>query len=285
MGELREMIERNILGEAPAQRPKDGPQDPLAQAEQDLARAVRLRTLQSLSSGQLAPGKVEESTRIDLGGIFNSLTNLVTNTLEQVSTTRKSSQAGGEDPYLKHLEAELKQVQERLAAPGLDPISQMVAANQQFKMLMEAMRDQVGISQPAPASGPDMSYMLQLKRMELDAAERNRQWEEQMAERRREWQREDRRWQQEFRLREAEFEDSRATRKRAGSALENLAGSLLEGIDAERGEQGATVSASRKPKAFKCQECGQAVLVPSPEALEARCESCGASYDMVGQEA
>lgn len=255
--------------------------DPVRSIEEAAVRGHRLKVFSEaagLSKPTPSPPapKPDEQYKIDIGQIFASQSTLIQQVLDKLYGER-GSQNIDSSPYLKHLEAELLEMRQRLQEGSSDPLETMMQNAQRFKDLASAFKEHVGL----PMDPGGMTHMIELERLRIESADRQRHHEELMEERRMQWARENRHREEEMRLRRLEFSQEKETRSHALGALGDLGVALASSIDVDR--IGSDVQA-RKPKAFKCSNCGQTVKLDSPEETEAICTGCGALYDMVPHE-
>ena len=267
--------------------------DSMRQLEQEMTRAVRIRTMQSLAEGT-RPHDSTERIGVDLGAVVKAQGDTVNTLITQLSNMMTKSQSAAQDSELRQLRDELKDLKTALTSGG-DPTTVLLQSMEVQDKLAEKLKARLGLPEMplAGGSGTNLPALIQLKQMDMDAAERDRQWKQEREEQRRHWEREDQRWAAEFGLKRDDSQTSRKTQERAGDAFVDLAGAVMESIDKERGVAGTPGDGDgggavtymprkrvRKPRSFRC-ECGAIVTLAAPADMEATCAACGAVYDMV----
>lgn len=268
---------------------KPGAKDPINEIEELTYRGTKLRAFREAAGlnqegSRQAEPRAAEQFKVDVGAIFTAQTDLVKEALEKLHQARSVGPTSQADPYLQHLENDLTQMRLRLETAPADPLELLAQSSERMKMVAQTLKEHLGIPSGVQVGQGDVGRLIELEQLKQQGQERQHQWQEQMEEQRRQWAREDRRWMEEFKLKRMEFMDDRQARTRAADALEDLAGALVENIDAERSEEeeeGQVSQRVRKPKSFPCEICGERVQVASRDAEDATCSGCGEIYDLV----
>jgi len=269
----------------------DEKRDPIAEIQKATYDGERLRAFKraaGIDEGvrtPATPSRVEEKYGVDIGAMFAAQSKMVTDLLSKINEMGGSRSA---DPFLKHMEEELKELKEKQEQGQVDPLTLMTQSAAKFDEMAESMKKRLGITGMPQVGAGDMKSLLELEGMRGERDEATRHWQTEMEERRRQWQKEDQRWEQEFKLKMLEFEDKRKTRESAGSALEDLLEAVTESIEpGGQDKEVAEEAPEPKPKAFKCSTCGTMIPYPPPEATEVACpnEKCGTVYDVTRKEA
>ena len=309
MGELDAKNRREALGGTET-KPA-----PLSTDFEDLRRAqhegMKAKVYQKAlgiepSDGPARPQGINMS--LDIGQLVQ---NQSANMMSAITAITEAQAKRPEDPFLKYMLDEMKDVRAKLDNSGSDPIQNLLAAQEVLDTLSEKMKQRAGVGQAAPVGGQDITALIELENAKADRDERARQWTEAMEERRHQWtverddlvrQRavEDRRWQEEFGLKKQEFEESRLTRAQAADGLGDLVKTLAASID-ERMAEAPNGAAARPPGLQKLSasppptsaamsvncECGQPMTIPAgaQHGSSVTCGSCGNTYQLSPKQA
>lgn len=189
--------------------------------------------------------------------------------------------------FYKNVVEEVKATVAAGQAGRQDPLETYQKVGDILGNVVSSMKERLGIGKEVPAQPSDIPNLLALEEAKMGHDERRHQWEVEREERKHQWEIENKRWEQDYRLRVLEFSDSRKVKERAGDALDDLLGSVIDSLETERGAAATEGEAEtpgtpkvRIPKSFKCKECGSIIEVAKDHDLAAPviCGSCGADY-------
>lgn len=254
------------------------------------AEAVKIRAVRDVMRDDQEKPQAEQpikiSANLDLAQLIKSSQDAAHDAQSQLSEERAQRMVA--------LESQLQDIKEKLQAPGKSEVETYREVKGLLDGMAEELKGKLGVGAGAPVSAADMPGLLSLEEKRLEREERARQWQEQMEERRHQWQvereemrrrweEEDRRWVADHELRKEELGVSRDTRGKATDALSDLAASVIEAIDTEKGQPvREKVVPTMMVKSFACQECGQKVEVPreAKESATVACPGCKAEYTL-----
>ncbi|MHB8084317.1 MAG: hypothetical protein ACYDHZ_00630 [Dehalococcoidia bacterium] len=284
MGELADMVRGKIQnGEKPApqgqSRDANEVSEEMSVYRREMVKNATLHDLMGTNKGEGVEQAAPFKALAEMAAAREKANaDLLTTLLGKMAEVQKVQPAIGNDPYVRKLEEELKELKNAIAGGREDPFE----IYDRMQGALDGYMKRAGFGEVRASSG-DVSATIELKKMELTSAQEQRRWEQEMAERRHQWEVENRRWEEEFRLKRMEFYDSKGGKERASGALEDLAGSIAASISAARA--GQPMSAAARPAAahargFNCEECGHFQPVPDAGATEATCENCGTIYDL-----
>jgi len=243
-------------------------------------------------------------------GTVNAQSQALTGLLTKIVEIQKPAD-GEQNQFMQYLVNEVKDMKGKMeGSAGPDPLEVIEETSKRIDSLTETMRKRMGIPEMAASGGngiEGMKMMLEIENMKQQAQERQNQFDLGLKTMERRWQQEDRHWELEFKLKVDDARKSNESKEKSLNALQDLAASIIESIEIGPGpsatsegvagntpqqEIGAAPSAAPEPEpepqeqahynipsSFICSECGEIVNV-APDRIEARCESCGAEYDL-----
>lgn len=241
---------------------------------------------------QPASTKSEEKTTVDLGTAFTAMTNMMTTQNNQLLQMMQSNQAASTNPVLLQLQRDFDEMKRQLSQPGQDPIDAFVSGMQKWDGMAQFLKKSLGVPQQTPVGTTDIGVMMQLEQMKIEAADRRMQHDREMQQLK--WQHEDtvKLADRQYSLEVVKLSDERKGKQRTGEMLEDLLGSLVDGLNFSPQERqilgieatGQPDSRQQeipppKPIGFKCS-CGATVRLKDPADLEAVCPGCGTVFDL-----
>ncbi len=299
MGELEEKVRLMYAGELPPVQKGDKPdkededfKKELRGYRQELIKTNIAKEIMGTHKQEVTENKTSEQ----MGNLLQSVAASYNTLLGKVVDLQ--TRPTGPDPFFQHLVEEIKESKqkydvaiERANENRQDPIVAISQYATFIAQLEEGLKKRlnIGEAQRIP-SGDNVGLLLELEKMKMEHVESVHQWEVEGAERRRQWDKEDRRWEQEFSLKKMEYVDNKQNRERATDTLGDLLGSVIDGIDTQKGaevevasevEEEAIPRPIRIPKSFKCSVCSNEVVVKEPEAKLVTCEGCKTQFEFV----
>ena len=213
--------------------------------------------------------RTEEKLGINVGDIIKAqadmLTTMMTTMMAKASELQTKSP---NDPFFQYLVQEIKDLKGKHEAEPTDPLAVISA----FDQIANVMKKHLGSPEGIKVTGSDINALMELERLKMESADRQRQWQEEIEERRAGREMEMIRWQDETRLRWAEFKGKRESRDKAMGELSDLAGAIIEGMEGGGGGVSRGV-------AVKCPTCGEHLKVrPGTKTVE--CSTCGERHEV-----
>lgn len=213
------------------------------------------------------------------------------------NTKLQESSVGQQREELRVQAAELRDVRERLNAPGANPIEIYAQMREVVTGAAADMLKQMGYLGQAQSQVSDPKVIAEIENMKAQREEAQRRWQTEQDAQKHQWdvenkarerleKKEDRRWEAEFGLKKEQQDRDNRGRENTAAILQDAVRSIAGGIDIDR-------TAAAKPLAqkqellpslpitsFKCQnpECEAMIDVIDPEAREATCPKCGVLY-------
>lgn len=225
-------------------------------------------------AGEAAATRTEEKLGVDLGTIFKAMADQVTTAYSTLADLMKKNPQSNTDPYLQHLESELKEVKQTLQGAGADPLEAITSSYERMNQLSQVMREHLGIPASAPAAVvSDIVPQIQLEEVKQRTLLMQQQHDKEMAVLKRGFEKEDKRWEEEFSLKRLQFVENKRMRSKAGDLAEGLIGGLLDSFKVGgEGEEG--IFAGGKSGKYRCPECGATLKLTDPNAAEVTCQVC-----------
>ncbi len=269
-----------------------------------MARAQKLAMIRDT----LKPAEPQRQDNSAMGEAFKAMAVFNQGLTNQMTEIFKTNASAQNNSALMAMQQQVQKLSDRLENAGKGgQVSDMeIFFNGMSRMeaMGQILKKSLGIPDQVQTSVSDISGMLQLKKMELDSLQSQQQHNERMALMQRQWQVEDRRDTQKMKLDIIRLSDEREGKKNNSRLLEDLLGSIMEGLDFTPEEKNMLGIAGRpqadqppapapafrgarpKVKQFTCQVCGQVIQVPNPDVDQVVCpnEQCRTIYDLNPQE-
>lgn len=271
----------------------------------DAAQAKLVAQTLGLMPADLQPSnnKVQERYNVDFGALMKSQSEILSNTLKQVTDLSIRVQDAQTKAELAEMKAALENMTRALNSQPQNPLQTLADNFQLLEALTEKLRQRQEpqyVPQPGNTTA-ELQVRLAIAQLEAEREQRKLDHEREMAELRRHWVKEDRIQQQQFQLEQQKFEwEQRIAGKRADQ-LSSILGALAQGVDLQTLLKGGSQVASQAPEqtrptappepvqaeaapqvipsAFECGTCGQIVTVRSGEDT-ATCPTCGQMFDI-----
>lgn len=228
------------------------------------------------------------------GGEGSALAGIVRDALS-ANTRLQESSVGQQREELKAQAAELRDVRDRLNAPGANPIEIYAQMREVVTGAAADMLKQMGYLGQGQSQLSDPKVIAEIENMKGQREEAQRQWQTQHDAQQHQWdvenkarerleKKEDRRWEAEFGLKKEQQDRDNRGRDNTAAILQDAVRSISGGIDIDRtavAKPLTTVTEALLPKpitSFKCEQCGEIIQVTNPEAREATCPKCSTLY-------
>ena len=258
------------------------------------------------AAGLDSKGKDEESSTVQqmlvttMQSYSSALSNLVSE-LTKAASIAQGARAPEQGEFLKYLITEVQTMKQKMEGGQGDPFALIDEYHARMTKWQDEMQKRLGVgtstSVPSAASGIEaLRLNLEIEKMRLESAERQRQHEADLAERRHRWEQEDKRWNAEFNLKLQELGFHQKQSEQTTATFQDLLGSLVESIEPSTepvtnagkpvAQQPARVEpppASEVkhvfPKSYVCDQCRDAFAWPADQ-MTAACPHCGTQYEL-----
>lgn len=287
----------------PAARPEKDKKSPAEKMRESYWEGLEVEAFRKGAGMEDKGGKDTGGMPAGFAEVMISTVNAQSQALTGLLTKIVEIQAGTKGPadneqgqFMTYLVGEVKDMKTRLEGATPDPLAVIEETSKRIDSLTETMRKRMGLPEGMISGATGMESMkltLEVENMRNQAQERQNQFDLAIKTMEHQWQKEDERWAAEFRLRADESRRGNENREKAISTLQDLAGSIIESIEAEPGgvaQSPASVPADGTgpvekdespniPTSFTCDNCGANVAV-APGTLEGTCKSCDAEFDL-----
>jgi len=238
---------------------------------------------------------------------MQSYSNALTSMLTELVKMQSGASRGGnteQNEFMKFLIGEVKDLKTKIDTGSGDPFALVDEYNNRMGKITEDIKKGLSVQSSAPNVGSSIEALrvgIDIEKMRIEAADRQRQHEENMALQKRRWEVEDKKWDADFGLRLRQIDSDGKNNEKKVSAFQELAASVIGsiGTDESVGSGGKVQTPAPQfsapqpeqkkiPTSFTCHtvtdaetgtECGTLVQVP-PGAMQATCPKCGSVYEM-----
>lgn len=298
--------EGDVLGKVP--EPLGGAPVVQGKVEGDeIEKVIKLRrqtaALRALEEPPV-PAVQESPIRMnfDIGSMFTSMQAMATDILKQyvgAGAEAERERYGKFSQDLQNLREEWR------GRPGQAAPRSEIEIYREMKTIERELAEEIRKSMPVaavpPAGEGNLVLLVELKKIDLQMQQERlrheaemEKWKQEAEERRRQWalehELEEKRFRSEIAFRQAEFQDGKDNRSRAGNALSTILGAWGNSLDAEAGGEAKVVAGdgagalavrvADKETTIDCESCNTRIAVPAgtSDGSQVSCPSCKASY-------
>lgn len=244
---------------------------------------------------------------IDYSSVFKALGDMNNNLASQLTNMIAQNSQNAQNPALMEVKHQIEKITERLE--NVNRGNQQSELETLFNGMarMDAMggilRKSLGIPDSVKTATSDLPQLLGLEELRMRESREQRQHEERMKMLDRQFVVDDRNSTRQFNLDVMRFADERKRKDNTNKMLEDILGSVMDGIDLSPEEknmlgigsnagselpppgyqpptQAATDVLQPRVKSFLCQACGNRVQVPNPDTAEIECAGCHSVYSL-----
>lgn len=285
---------------APPGQPNTASAKIKANVEDALSTAAFLQALGMHPSvwQQQGPTKTEvkESSSVDVGAVVKALTDHSSNLSKEVLNTMHQAKGGGEDTVLKFMMDELKNMRSELTSSrNQDPMVAIKSYVNAYGEMMDKVKKDLNLPAAAQITPANESFALQTKRIDLEIAQLQHQWQVELAQfnilredAKDERAAAERRWQADLQMKKEELQAAAVKSENLSGFIQDIIASFAASVDRSGGGMPVAVQVQPEPptyraKAFICGTPGCGTRIPIIEGQpEAGCPKCGVIYDMGG---
>lgn len=241
-------------------------------------------------AGMMQPhpkSEVKESTSVDLGAAFRAMTDHSTALTQQLISVSQGTKSGPQDTYMQHLIDELKEMRRQLAdsqrqpKSDKDPTQVMMENMVRYNEMMQGLQKHLQLPGNVAVTADNANLMVELKKLELQMADRQYQFEVERAERSIERDMNQARFNVEMQLKKEELQGQLERSSAAAGGLQDLIGALAQSIDRNPqpvAAQPPVRTQSYMASSMPCGGCGQKITIPNPPPAVLECPDCHMSY-------